>query len=343
MQELVISKQDTIQKAHKEINQINTEISATFKSKDSLIVRKVKTTNLVSDSSVIHNKKLSDNKLMVNDSITKKITTTYNPYNKLFNNEDNFLFYNKLSKEKYKQDVQNKSQSNFIQVKPVKEIKMFERTHITNNWVFFVLMFLVLVFIWIKVFYNKIFNYLYNSLVSYQLSLKMYNEKNALLKRVSFILDIIYHIIFSFFIYETFSFLNIKPLNLDSFSLYLFCLNILILFSITRYLVLKLFNKLFDTEYVMSEYVHNNFIINKVLGIALYPVIFAFYYLPEKYAVLMLLTGLALIVIGFFMKILRGYQIIIRKEILFYYLILYLCTLEILPLIIGYKVFISLL
>ncbi len=341
MQELIFLNQDTIQKTHEERNQINAEVSTTSKTKDSIIFKKVKTSNIASDS-VSQKTKHSNVRLTAHDSTTKIITTIYNPYSKVFNSGDNFLLYNQLSKN-MRQPMLHKNQNYIIQFKPTQKIKMYERTHFTSNWVFFVLIFLILIFIWIKIFYSKIFNYLSNSLVSYQLSLKMYNEKNALLKRVSFILDILYHIILSFFIYETFSFLNIKPLNLSSFNLYLFCLNVLILFTIARYLILNVFNKLFDTAYIISEYVHNNFIINKVLGIVLYPIIFAIYYLPEKYTLLMLLAGFVLIGIGFFMKILRGYQIIIRKDILFYYLILYLCTLEILPLFIGYKVFISLL
>jgi hypothetical protein len=57
----------------------------------------------------------------------------------------------------------------------------------------------------------------------------------------------------------------------------------------------------------------------------------------------MLWAGALMLGAGIIFKIIRGYQIIIRKDVLFIYLILYLCTLEILPLLLGYKVFMSLL
>jgi len=65
--------------------------------------------------------------------------------------------------------------------------------------------------------------------------------------------------------------------------------------------------------------------------------------MPDSLAGILLVTGLVLIGAGIIFKMIRGYQIIIRKDVLLFYLILYLCTLEILPLVLGYKVFMSLL
>jgi hypothetical protein len=101
--------------------------------------------------------------------------------------------------------------------------------------------------------------------------------------------------------------------------------------------VLKLFNHLFQAEIIVAEYVHNNFIINKTIGIVLFPVVFAICYMPENLAHILLWAGLLILGAGIIFKLIRGYQIIIRKDVLFIYLILYLCTLEILPLLLGYK------
>jgi hypothetical protein len=46
-----------------------------------------------------------------------------------------------------------------------------------------------------------------------------------------------------------------------------------------------------------------------------------------------------LIIISYIMRLYRGFQIIIKKDIFLFYLILYLCTLEILPVLLGYKLF----
>jgi hypothetical protein len=260
----------------------------------------------------------------------------------------NFLENNSLVflKKNQKTAVQNNSLVSGLVSVNAKEsatIRLQERFLGYGNWFFLVLLFILLLFIWIKVFYNKFFSFIANSLVSYQLSAKLFNERNFLLRRVSLVLNVIYHFVLAIFIFEVFTYYKIYPLKLNSYNLFLFILNVLILFTLARTILLGLFNSLFQTAPIVTEYVHNNFIVNKSLGIALFPVVICICYFPDQLTVILYFTGIFLIGIGILFKIIRGYQIIIRRDILFSYLILYLCTLEILPLFIGYKVFISLL
>ena len=275
-------------------------------------------------------------------------STVYNPYKKTFNASDNFLMINALKSlgKKSSPAMYADSLVSGIEttVKPSRgSFTLQSRLHVTSDWVLPVILIILLLFIWIKAFYNRFFSFLGNSLISYQLSVKLYHEKNVLLKRVSLVLDVIYHIVLAVFLYESFTYFSISPAKLTSYNLFLFFLNILILYSLLRSVILNIFNTLFKTESIISEYVHNNFIVNKSIGIVLFPITIALYYMPENLSGILLVTGLVVLGTGFLFKIIRGYQIIIRKEVLLFYLILYLCTLEILPLFLGYKVFMSLL
>jgi Domain of unknown function (DUF4271) len=289
--------------------------------------------------------------LQVIEKITDTIhaeKTVYNPYRKTFNSSGNFLITNSLSQIGHPSSgIYNRdSLSGNLTVSSVATSGNFplnDRVNHSGNWLMLILMVVILLFIWIKVFYNKFFSILSNSLVSYQLSVKVFHEKNVLLKSVSFVLDVVYLIVLAFFLYECFTFWNLAPLKMTSYNLFLLLFNIIIVYTVTRSLILKLFSTLFKTESIIPEYVHNNFIINKGIGIVLFPVVFAVCYLPESFIRVLLWTGLLILGAGIIFKLIRGYQIIIRKDVLFIYLILYLCTLEILPLLLGYKVFMSLL
>jgi len=282
------------------------------------------------------------------DTLSVVRTRTLNPYKKAFNASDNFLVSNPLKSITV--------QSGFVMTKDTalkatittqpqsaEIIKLHEREYKSSDWELLVYFIIVLLFIWIRVFYNKFFTFLANSLVSYQLSAKVFQEKNVLLKRVSFVLDVIYHIVLAIFLYKIFSVLELSPAKMTSYNLFLFFLNILILYTLIRIAVLKVFGYLFKAESIISEYVHNNFIINKSMGIALIPVSVAIGYMPAIFTGTLLVAGLLILGLGNVFKAIRGYQIIIRKDVFFFYMILYLCTLEILPLLLGYKVFISLL
>ncbi len=286
--------------------------------------------------------------IQVTDTLKAAKKAVYNPYIRTFNTAENFLISNSLSHLGIQFPGRDSADSlsgakTTATTLPQEAFPLQARIRTYVDWVLPVILVVVLLFIWIKIFYNKFFSFLANSLISYQLSVKLFREKNVLLKRVSLVLDVIYYIVLAFFLYESFTFLQISPARLTSYNLFLFFFNILILYAILRSIALRLFNYLFKTEPVISEFVHNNFIINKSIGIILFPVTIALCYMPESLAGILLVTGLTVLGAGIIFKIIRGYQIIIRKDILLFYLILYLCTLEILPLFIGYKVFMSLL
>jgi hypothetical protein len=283
-----------------------------------------------------------------NTDTAQAVKTVYNPFRKTFNTGDNFLTHNSLSQiGQYLSVIYNQDSLSgrftATSVAASGNMPLNDRINKTGDWQMLIFITVILLFIWIRIFYNKFFTILSNSLVSYQLSAKVFHEKNVLLKRVSFVLDVIYLIVLSVFLYECFAFRNLAPMKMTSYNLFLLLFNIIILFTLTRSLILKLFNTLFKTESIVSEYVHNNFIINKSIGIVLFPVVFAVCYMPESFVRVLLWGGLLILGSGIIFKIIRGYQIIIRKDVLFIYLILYLCTLEILPLLLGYKVFMSLL
>jgi len=295
---------------------------------------------------VIYEKSLAP--VPLSDTIRVTKATLFNPYKNYFNTSDNFLVKNSLrpiGKTSTRMTGRDSATLKITTAAPSSStgIQLQARAHKTSDWVLLVMVVIVLLFIWIRVFYNKFFSYLANALISYQLSAKMFREKNVLLKRVSFVLDVIYLMVLAIFLYKSFTFLGLSPARMTSYNLFLLFLNILIVYTLARSFSLRLFTYLFRSESVIAEYVHNNFIINKSMGIVLFPLVICICYMPESLGGILFVTGLLLLATGNIFKIIRGYQIIIRKDVLLFYLILYLCTLEILPLLLGYKVFMSLL
>jgi hypothetical protein len=207
----------------------------------------------------------------------------------------------------------------------------------TQDWLLGIFLFLTLLFIWIRIFYSKFFATLANSLISFQISAKLFREKNVLVNRVSFVLDFVYILVVSVFLYEFAVHFGIADLETSPFRLFLIFLNAIIFYTLLRLFVLRLTGYLFLVQPVFSEYVHNTFVINKGIGIALFPVIIMAHYFPNPLISYVLILGMIIYLVAFILKSIRAYQIIIRKDILLFYLILYLCTLEILPLLLGYK------
>ena len=216
-------------------------------------------------------------------------------------------------------------------------INLQSRYQSTQDWFLGIFLLLTLLFIWIRVFYSKFFGTLASSLGSFQISAKLFREKNVLVHRVSIVLDFVYILVISVFLYEFAVHFSLAQAKISPFRLFLVFLNFIIFYTLLRLFVLRLTGYLFMVQPVFSEYIHNTFVINKGLGIALFPVIIMAHYFPNQLIPVVLILGMILYFAAFIFKSIRGYQIIIRKDIFIFYLILYLCTLEILPLLLGYK------
>jgi hypothetical protein len=212
-----------------------------------------------------------------------------------------------------------------------------KRSNETYDWLLGIFLFLVVLFVWIRVFYSKFFANLGNALASFQLSVKLFQERNILSHRVSIVLDFIYIIVTTIFIFELIEYTGNTRTGMTGINLFLLLLNILMLYAILRVVILRLTGSLFMVYPLFSEYIHNSFVVNKGLGILLFPIVVMIHYLPYKMIPVMLGLGVVLFTAALLFKSFRAYQIIIRRDILIFYLILYLCTLEILPLLLGYK------
>jgi hypothetical protein len=261
-----------------------------------------------------------------------------------WNSNKNFFIDNGLAgivEEGFLKEIKGPALATSGTIKP-ENIHLHNRVLTNIDWFLGIFLIITFLFIWIRIFYSKFFAILGNALISFQISATMFREKNALLHRVSLVLDFIYMMVISVFLFELSEYFRISIPGTSRFNLFLMFLNIIIIYSLFRNIILRLTGFLFLVESLLSEYLHNIFVINKGMGIALFPVVIMAHYLPVGLAPLVLVLGILLFLSALILKSIRAYQIIMHKDVFILYLILYLCTLEILPLLLGYKVFISL-
>jgi len=209
------------------------------------------------------------------------------------------------------------------------------------NWTLVIGLISISLLLTIKANYQKFLVQVISSIMNFQLIDKMFYEKNTLLRRAFFLLNINFVLIFSLLLLLLSIFLNIELMK-SKLLFYLIILATFISLLIIRYLIFYLTGLLFNKQILVSEYIHNKYLINKNIGILLMPILFTSIYSSAIIFKILLTVACTLIVIASFIKIIRGFQIIMRNGVLLFYAILYLCTLELLPLVIGSKIIISL-
>ncbi|MBN2612081.1 MAG: DUF4271 domain-containing protein [Bacteroidales bacterium] len=220
----------------------------------------------------------------------------------------------------------------------VKSPSVFKEKFSSNiDWVFWIFIMIAFLFVWIKVFYKKYIYNLFNAVISFYASTRLFNEKNLMITRVSLVLNFIFVLSVSLVLLKISNFYNKIPETFDKASFFLIILNVLILYMVLKTLIIKLIGYIFLQGNLVNDYLHNANIYNKILGIVLIPFLFATFYTDPEIAEILLYVMVVIYFLSLVFKIIRGFQIIIKYDIFIFYSILYLCTLEILPLIIGYK------
>jgi len=113
-------------------------------------------------------------------------------------------------------------------------------------------------------------------------------------------------------------------------------------FCFTKYILIFFFGALFRTKTICSQYNANQLGFYLLDGIILIPIIFLYYYLPNDTHNTALIISLIVLCILLLIRLIKGLIIVLNgTKFSKFYLFFYLCTVELLPLIIIYKSLIS--
>ena len=217
--------------------------------------------------------------------------------------------------------------------------------NVQNNqyWISWLLLLCYAIYVWIKVKHDKNLGQLLRAFVSARAVNQFEREEYGNTNRVSLALSAIFLVVASLFVFR----LNenygwIKTVPYMEWVTYMKILGIVLTAYGIKILTIKLLGTIFEKEEDASEQVFNTFLFNKVLGLILFPVVVCSVFLNAIPSFYFSCIAGVLVVLVFLYKMARimaGGTV--GKQISKFYLFLYLCTLEILPLVVTIKLFIS--
>jgi hypothetical protein len=205
------------------------------------------------------------------------------------------------------------------------------------DWLIGVLVLSIILFSSVRLIFNKYLSQLVQSTTNYSTFIRTFRERYFNLLHASFRLDVIFSMIMALFSYQI---LNTFKINLGmtkSYSVYLICLGIVIGYFFAKRLIYYILGVLTESKAEVQEYLFSITVFNRVLGLFLLPVTATIAFVPLSQVEPILVVGLAIIGIFYLMSLIRGAKIFLKKHFSISYLILYLCTLEILPLLLIYN------
>jgi hypothetical protein len=209
------------------------------------------------------------------------------------------------------------------------------------DWLIGVLVLAFLLFASVRLIFNKYLSQLLHAILNYSTFLRLFRERYFNLLHASFRLDVIFRLIFALFSYQ---FISIYKINFGfgkSLYVYLTCLGIVIGYFIAKRIIYFILGILTESRAEVQEYLFSINVFNRVLGLFLLPVTAAIAFVPSSQAEVLQFGGLGIISIFYILSLIRGGKIFLKKHFSISYLILYLCTLEFLPLLLIYNLLLT--
>jgi len=206
------------------------------------------------------------------------------------------------------------------------------------DWILALLIVSFILQAWVQFVYRKRFRQLVLAPFSKRFLNQLVRDGNLFNERLSLALGIIYFISVALLIYEVNDLLlegKIPP-PLKEFSFYLIIILSLFLYWVVKVTGIHMLGMVFKTENTTGLYLLNVLVINIITGMILIPLLVLVIYMKSLF---LLYITLIIIILSLLFLFVRGFLIgLSLTKFSYLFLFVYLCTLEILPLIILIKI-----
>lgn len=209
-----------------------------------------------------------------------------------------------------------------------------------KDWVFWYVIGIVALFVVVRLAFKKVLFETIRSVINKNSALRLSQENNQVAIRASVILKTIFVLTMGLFTFQTLDNFTSLPSDFTHFQITLLCsLGWGILYTL-KYIFTSFIGFLTNTQENIQLYLSNTAILNKVLGLLLLPIVFSVPYLKINFLEPkdLLLMGWVFFLAFYLLRLTKGVLICIRQNVSLFYLILYLCTLELIPSLLLLKV-----
>lgn len=209
----------------------------------------------------------------------------------------------------------------------------------SEGWVFLALMAIFGLLLWLRnINPRKMFTYL-SSLYNRRALGEILNEEEILTSPFSLLLFVVFCLTTSLFTIKAFELLGFEVLRGQHRALVFGALAILLLTVYAFKIIgIRLVGFIFKLQPIATQHAFNVYLLNNILGLLLIPLLAVAYYSTQPYNLIAAYIGLGLFVLFFILRF--GKALVIEGVLAplnLVYLFLYLCTLEILPLLVAIK------
>lgn len=209
----------------------------------------------------------------------------------------------------------------------------------SQDWAIYPTVGILLLLAYIKIFYSKNITSLFRGGIFYFIAGRLTQENSLLWNRLFLLLDSLFFIVIPFGFSLAMQHLEFIPKGYTTFHVFLFSFAILLIFRIFRYISIKAIGLISNRFKDLNHLYFNILLYTRIASILLAPVVVLLAYANKSLTFTLLVFSAVVLGLAIVYRTLRTLQVFIGKGFSLFYLILYLCALEIIPILILAKVF----
>ncbi len=248
------------------------------------------------------------------------------------------IFINHISQKIFANKIQYTEQYQNTNIKEgiYRNNEQYSKLMLGTDFIFIYSIALLAFLTYIKLKFTNVFRMLLISLTKVQVARLFINEKSGLVKKSTILMHILFILNMSLFLFSVSKFYSINFYSSHLLSLLLIT-GFTVLFYFIKYLLYKIFAYLTETQ-DSTDLILNHFtIFYRNLAIFLTPLSITSFFIHYSLLLYWLIFVILFIIIFSIIRIYRALILSLQMNFSFYYIFLYLCTIEILPIIYSIK------
>lgn len=205
------------------------------------------------------------------------------------------------------------------------------------TWYFIYLFILLGLYAWISIYYGNVLTQSFLASTNFKLTNRMFKNNSLLQNQLDGALYLFYFLSMTLLLYITELKTGLLPYELQGVLLFLFNLGLLAMLFFGRIILHNIVGFLFNRVRIVREYLYNMFVFNKLSGIVVVPLLFLMIYTRGTLQEIAFWTCISVLSGILVLRLIRAVVFSYRKDVLNFYMFLYLCALEIMPLVLLYR------
>jgi len=209
-----------------------------------------------------------------------------------------------------------------------------------ENWQIVIVVIVALLLGMVKAFSHNRFRLGLKALLNYGVAQEIIREEQVFFHRSNVLLTLAHTLTLSLFVYQIKMMVLNGTTDSEGFSSFLIIVTGIVIVYSVKYVFARLLSFIFNDLAIVSEYIFNVSLYNNLLGVLLTPFLLVSYFTIFPFQTLLNYMVVPLVLLVFLFRLIRLFIIGRSRGVLYVYIFLYICTLEILPLVVLYRIFV---